>query len=1000
MNISKKILSLVASAALALTGLVATGGAASAANTNFYKLNLNTSSAASNARDFTECNGKTYFSADSADHGRAIFSTSSTTPGTSTFVTKNAAAGQMGNPTRFSCVGNFLVYSDYQGDNASVYTVFSYNTVTNTNAELKGPGDVSFSAAWEAFPKVVTLNGVGYFFGTLNDGNNSQSFYTINPTTGAVTLEVSGANESAESLVSFGGKLYASMPASGWNTNDGKLMTYDTATQTWSQVAGSNVISNPAIVGQFRYNGADVLVVTGNGAFTVATDGTVSRLGNWGTNWSTQFVNFGERLFTFQWNAFSEIDATNGSLNDLKQTLWPNGTNIMIERAVESGNYLYMMARVTDTSMNPSTIEAIWAWPGSASAMALAATINPGRVDSIPEYPNFQRGWSRVTDMAKVSDGVLVNLYVNPAIGYEPYFVKAGQDLVSLGNINTASEGSSPDLRCVGSTATADYMGAGAIDSNGATKNTLTEFKANGAYLDYSVTDLGTLSGPCAFASSGTDLYFQAWDNNQYLYKMDKDGQISQIGQLPEYGYYAVISGGKYIWSDDNTPSLWAYDLTTNTTTQLTTNGNDSISQIRKEELVAVGSKVYFVGQDNNTNNWDIYSVDPTNLSNPVVKVTNNTSNNWSSAPVSLTVEGTKIYFTASLEGTGGSKLYSYDTAAANAAPVMVVDLFSDADPNIVDVADRMFKVGNDFYVTLYDDNNYNNGRYVVKVNTTTKVATLQTLPAGFKVSCAASAGGKLLIESNQGVVNYLADSVVTDSGYRSANEAFCYSHGSSLGLYARTLEVSFANSNFGEEPVYVGALIPRAVKRLGTAVTEAPATGIGTAVDTGWVPGGSTNPPAVDTDNPDLGSLSESQDFVGTKGSINFADGSGFDIDAKGRIYPKFKSKYLVSASGSLSVTYLVSGKKKVLTCKVATFGSVKKLKKVPTKAVLYKSKKFCQMPPAAIKALKTGQITIKMVASVKRYYATTAKAKLPSGKTIKPLKRTLTVRMSAIRR
>lgn len=158
------------------------------------------------------------------------------------------------------------------------------------------------------------------------------------------------------------------------------------------------------------------------------------------------------------------------------------------------------------------------------------------------------------------------------------------------------------------------------------------------------------------------------------------------------------------------------------------------------------------------------------------------------------------------------------------------------------------------------------------------------------------------------------------------------------------------------------------------------------------------TPPTKVDTDNPSLGTLTETKTFKGTKGSVVFPDGSGFDIDAKGKIFSKVKSKYLTTVAGSFVVTYKVGAATKTWTCKIAKYGSTKKLKALPRNAILYKSKQACQLPAAAIKAMKTGSVTIKQNVTMTRLYATTAKAKTPAGKAIRPLVRKMTVKIGAV--
>jgi hypothetical protein len=151
-----------------------------------------------------------------------------------------------------------------------------------------------------------------------------------------------------------------------------------------------------------------------------------------------------------------------------------------------------------------------------------------------------------------------------------------------------------------------------------------------------------------------------------------------------------------------------------------------------------------------------------------------------------------------------------------------------------------------------------------------------------------------------------------------------------------------------------------------------------------------------VDTDNPDLGTLTETKTVTGTKGSITFPDGSGFDIDSKGRIYSKFKSKYLVTVTGTIKVTYKVGTKVKTYTCTLKPYGSKTKVRRMPTKPTLYKAKTPCQMPAAALSYMKIGKITIVQKATMARLYPTTALPKdKATGKAIKKLVRNMTVKL-----
>lgn len=159
--------------------------------------------------------------------------------------------------------------------------------------------------------------------------------------------------------------------------------------------------------------------------------------------------------------------------------------------------------------------------------------------------------------------------------------------------------------------------------------------------------------------------------------------------------------------------------------------------------------------------------------------------------------------------------------------------------------------------------------------------------------------------------------------------------------------------------------------------------------------PGGVVVPPKVDPADPNVSSVTETKVLKSSSGLVTFPDGSGFDVDSKGRIYAKIKSTYLTSTSGTIIVNYKVGSANKVYTCKVKAFGSLKKLKKAPTKGIVSKSKQACQLPAAAITVLKSKSVVIKATMSVKRYWATTMKAKTPAGKVLKVQARKMTVTM-----
>lgn len=986
MFFTKKFLAVAASVAMAVTGVVATGGAASAAGTNIYKIELNKSSAASNATDFTTCKGKVYFAADMAAKGRGIFASNETTPGTATLAVSNGDGVIKPNPRGLNCVGNYVLYNDSAAGGNS-FAMYAYNTVTGVNTELKTPGDVSFKMGWEQSPLVATVSGVSYFI--ANPDGDSQYLWTFDGATGAIASVGSGISANSGSLRELGGTLYVEM--------NGVIDSYDMVNDLWTPVSISG--SDLKILGKYRYNNADVLIVSGGvgnwsyGVFAIDVTGTATRLGNWTASYDVRVVNLGETLYAYQWNSFAEVSAADGQKTEKLPTMFPGATRVGVENAVQTDGAIVMMATNDDTQSNPTGKEMLYRFDGTQQAIGLQQTAPIASNTSLPEYPNFQRGWGRNTTMYATNNGVIVNLYLDSSIGYEPYFSTSSGQVTSLGNLNTSTDGSSPDPECMGTTGTVDYIGAGSIDADGNVHRTLTKFKQNGIYLDGTIMDLGSADGPCAFAQNGTDLYFQAYDRtagNDTLYKMDSTGNITSITALDNSGEVAFFASNKYFWMADD--AIYVYDFTTSTQTRLIASGNDGFSSVN--EMVGVGSKIYFQGEDNNTGYEDIYSLDTANVATAPVKITNVSDNNWILRPENLKVSGTTVYYSASLDANTGAKLFSIDSTK-NLAPQVVADLLTDGN-GWVEYTDSVLISGTDAWVTVGDDNS--SERALVKVNLTTKTAAKQTIPVGFDLSCVAPAGKKLLLESRDGQMKYFADGALTDSGVHgtSNNEELCYYGAGALGTYFGMPVQVLNNSNSGYELHYVGPLIPRIVSRLGNNTAEAPSTGIGTGVDTGWVlPGGTPVVTPVDTDNPDLGVLNETKIFKGSKGSITFPDGSGFDVDSKGRIYSKFKSKYLVMVSGSIKVTYKVGKATKAYTCVLKPYGSKVKLKKALTVSKLYKSKQGCQIPAAAIASMKIGKITIVQKATTTRYYPTTAIAKTPTGKAIKKLVRTMTVQM-----
>jgi hypothetical protein len=336
--------------------------------------------------------------------------------------------------------------------------------------------------------------------------------------------------------------------------------------------------------------------------------------------------------------------------------------------------------------------------------------------------------------------------------------------------------------------------------------------------------------------------------------------------------------------------------------------------------------------------------------------------------PENLTISGSNLYFKVPVMHTNASELYKVD-----GAKVTLVDTFQSL--SLWDAqtfgGKFYFNSGGKYIGTLADANNQ------------TRLRQLGTID---------SAGNYAIVAADSNYNNYGSVKLFNngllyskpDADPRTKDELW-FNNGSTSTKIDGVQDVEFADSYVIGNKIYFVGVSPTdsnpGTNRL--FMFEAASTPV---------------TPPVDTDNPALTTLSEAKDFAGSVGSVAFADGSGFDIDAKGRLYSKIKSKFLVQTAGSFVVTYKVGTKNKTWTCKIANYGSLTKLKTAPAVAKLYKTKKACQLPKAAIAALKIGVVTFKQNLVVKRYYPTTAKAKTPAGLPVRPLTRKMTVRMGKL--
>jgi hypothetical protein len=1013
LKLTKSIIATLAAAALALTGLVATSAPAMAAdNVGVYPLNINNASAPGNAKEFITYNGKVYFTADSVDHGRAIFSTDATAPSGFQYFESRGIAPKMGNPRSLFGFNNNIFYWDSES-NTGTYTLFGKSTSGTSRFRVETPdGDLVTDGG--IITNFVSHNNQLYVVGASSATPTDYKLWTINAngdlsvasdilfeprvTDSSSALGYGSSNPSVNIL---DGKLYVNSANSGWNTNDSKLWQYDIAIGEWAEIQdGGQAFLGSKVYGKYRYNGADVLIFSKPSGwdylyYYLTADAVLHRLGNFMGNYSVTFTNLGERLFTYNYPVLSEVSAVDGSLTDMKSVLAPNAQNVHIESMIESNGKLVVMAKINDSNAIPANVEHLYQWDGS-TALTQIGTVGPiPGTEWIPEWPS-STGWSRNTTMVAAGNGVILNLYADAAIGYEPYYVSLSGTSTALGNIDSASDGSAPNMNCSGSTPDSDYLISSVTGLFGE-KSTLTQFKQDGIYLKYRVLDLAGVRNICAIASDGTNTFFKGYDpttQSDSVFKLDANRVLTRVGAISESTYEAAAYNGNYFWLNDDNSNIYETS-SAGVESQLTGMNGNLIREGSVRDLTKVGSKLYFVGQNANDDTYNLYSIDLANPTAAPIAYITNSGTNWKQRPTSLTVSGTKLYFAVvPVAATDGSKIFAIDTAT-NSTAVQQFDLL--ANDQVVDMVDYMEIIGNDFYISVYDDDNGNN-KWLVKRSGTATVTTEIPLPNDFKVECLAPIGGDILLTDRNGNAKYLGDGSTTfrNAGITFSNDswALCDAIQSPRGTFVSYDEVARQGGPFGSEPAYIGNLIPMAIERLGVAVTENPASALEGTVQP-FVPGPNST---VDTDDVNLSTLDETKDFKGSYGSISFPDGSGFSIDSKGYVRAKTKSIYLVQASGKIKFSYLSGGKTKSVTCNIKTFGSKTKSKKAFTTKKVYTSATACRLSTTVVKAMKTGVVTIVQTLKVYRYYSTTMKAKTPGGSVIKAQNRKMTVRMGKI--
>ena len=548
------------------------------------------------------------------------------------------------------------------------------------------------------------------------------------------------------------------------------------------------------------------------------------------------------------------------------------------------------------------------------------------------------------------------------------------------------------------------------------------------------VTRIGSLYASAIKAKIVGDKYYY-WDdsdNNLWVYDLAADVETKLTGSnesLVEDGNIdeLVFNGNKvYFTSDaksDGYTHLWVVDLAKATYEEKMITPVANFTSDNYDKLVPNGTDVFFDYEGVNNEGRELYKISATDV---VTKVDGFDAEGYGWL-YGLTSNGTDILATYHVDSTnsqvviryaggttksvlnfgadnkiecaafaGNEVMASTQTGQAlyyNSSTGAVQDAgFSFGNNNWAPCDAVLTSVGSFMYLSEYG---YNGGPWDAEIGYVGTLIPWASKRLGVSVSEAPSAPAGYLPDANavkpgaisgltatagSGVVNlsWTAPSVGTTPRYAVTSTpagAYCVVTGTTAACTG-TAGVSYTFTVVAANDAGVSAGVTSAAVKM---------------------PGAVVTPPKVDTDNPNLSALTETKTFKGTKGSVVFADGSGFDIDAKGRIFSKLKSKYLTSISGSIVATYVAGGKNKTFTCKLKTYGSVKKLKTLPRNAILYKSKQACQLPAAAITSLKAGKLTIVQKVLVKRYYATTAKdVDSKTKKKIKAMNRKMTVKFT----
>ena len=849
--VAKKALSFLLAAGLSAIGLT-TGTVAAVANqqTELYTVNVADQAAAADARHFLTHQGVTYFSSYSLTYGRSIWSITQAerepvhvvdaSPGTWT-----------GRPGNLFAFGDNLFFTDDPTFEYDGIRPFMFNLVSKELSEIKIDADTSFSSA----SNFVEAGGDVYFV------DASHAIWKIDTVTGFASvarqlsfplLQFNSTRLDGDSnikLLATGDMILLVEDVAGAAYNDpnrykDELWVYDTA----NDLLVDTGLIGAKLFGNYEFNGETVAVVTDATNFqqfsydtargyAVRADGVPVRLGSWSVagGFPAGFANLNGDLITLAPSGsnagfnFWVIEPSDGELRDITADIYGGHVIASPQSVLEVDGNLVFAANVNSTGIT------LHSWNGTETASVLGQIAGINADNDIYQWTN-QHSWSRNLSAHEFGGELLMNLYLDESIGFEPYLIDPTSGSTTLvADLNKGSDGSRPDTDCFATLGDFDYMTASVpLQSERFATDVILELKGEDELLKYSVIELGGIQNACGF-SVGTDgLYFTGEDDDSSgIFRMNLDRTFDKLIEITNHGDFGYLYGDKYFWAADSDYDydMFVYDLSeanpSLAVTQLTGEdesrnqisfGGVQIEEDSVEELIGIGSNLFFTGDDGDGDFLYRVSLEQEPLVFEAINESINANPNDLNPQDLVSIDG-KLYF---FDQNANNKraLFSFDPATST------VDLV--IDPATIEGNEsflgwnraKPFKVGDAIYGVFYNDNLNQNQLY----RTTSTGVELVTMPENFVFECAAPAGSDYAISDEQGTAYFYGDPEnprLLPYSFSGDTSALCDSVSSAQGTYLALPEYPFSSGYWSSEPGYLGKLAPVAVERLGQPVTE-----------------------------------------------------------------------------------------------------------------------------------------------------------------------------------